>query len=209
MKTAAFSASASGYRKEQYMLNVGKIEEGFVLDHIKAGNAMKIYHYLGLDKLDCTVAIIKNARSNAMGKKDILKVECDINTLNLDVLAFIDRSITINVIKSGQIVEKRKVSLPKEIRGIIRCQQMRRRKSTAAGTATSGMKPMIRANYKTLPSGSPHRKTRRPFSLKFIIMSAVRETFRFSSPSSSRRTNFAAASSFSSIRMSSPSCASQ
>ena len=50
MKTAAFSASASGYRKEQYMLNVGKIEEGFVLDHIKAGNAMKIYHYLGLDK---------------------------------------------------------------------------------------------------------------------------------------------------------------
>ena len=87
--------------------------------------------------------------------------------------------------------------------------QMKRRKSTAAGTATSGMKPMIRANYKTLPSGSPHWKTRRPFSLKFIIMSAVRETFRFSSPSSSRRTNFAAASSFSSIRMSSPSCASQ
>ncbi len=125
MKTAAFSASASGYRKEQYMLNVGKIEEGFVLDHIKAGNAMKIYHYLRLDKLDCTVAIIKNARSNAMGKKDILKVECDINTLNLDVLAFIDRSITINVIKSGQIVEKRKVSLPKEIRGIIRCQNPR------------------------------------------------------------------------------------
>ena len=86
--------------------------------------------------------------------------------------------------------------------------QMKRRKSTAAGTATSGMKPMIRANYKQLPSGF-HWKTRRPFSLKFMIMSAVRETFRFSSPSASRRTNFAAASSFSSIRMSSPSSASQ
>ena len=62
-----------------HVLSVGKIEEGFVLDHIRAGRAMKIYHYLGLDKLDCPVAIIKNARSGEMGKKDILKVECDIN----------------------------------------------------------------------------------------------------------------------------------
>ena len=61
------------------MLNVGKIEEGFVLDHIQAGMAMSIYHHLQLDKLDCTVAIIKNARSDKMGKKDILKVECDVN----------------------------------------------------------------------------------------------------------------------------------
>ncbi|MDD5939383.1 MAG: aspartate carbamoyltransferase regulatory subunit [Lachnospiraceae bacterium] len=107
------------------MLNVGKIEEGFVLDHIKAGKAMKIYHYLGLDKMDCPVAIIKNARSDVMGKKDILKVECDINTLNMDILAFVDRNITINVIKNGEIVEKRHVSLPKEIRGIIKCQNPR------------------------------------------------------------------------------------
>ena len=89
------------------MLNVGKIEEGFVLDHIKAGKSMDIYEHLGLDKMDCTVAIIKNARSKVMGKKDILKVECDINTLDLDVLAFIDHNITINVIKNGEIVEKR------------------------------------------------------------------------------------------------------
>ncbi len=76
------------------MLNVGKIEEGFVLDHIKAGKSMSIYKHLGLDKLDCTVAIIKNARSQKMGKKDILKVECDINTLNLDIIGFIDHNIT-------------------------------------------------------------------------------------------------------------------
>ena len=63
------------------MLNVGKIEEGFVLDHIQAGKSMSIYEHLGLDKMDCTVAIIKNARSKIMGKKDILKVECDIDTL--------------------------------------------------------------------------------------------------------------------------------
>ena len=73
------------------MLNVGKIEEGFVLDHIQAGMAMSIYHHLQLDKLDCTVAIIKNARSDKMGKKDILKVECDVNMLDLDVLGFIDQ----------------------------------------------------------------------------------------------------------------------
>ena len=88
------------------MLNVGQIEEGFVLDHIKAGMSLEIYHQLQLDKLDCTVAIIKNARSNKMGKKDILKVECDINTLNLDILGFIDHNITVNVIKDGNIVEK-------------------------------------------------------------------------------------------------------
>ncbi|MBQ1291061.1 MAG: aspartate carbamoyltransferase regulatory subunit, partial [Lachnospiraceae bacterium] len=107
------------------MLNVGKIEEGFVLDHIKAGKSLELYHHLGLDKLDCTVAIIKNARSNAMGKKDILKVECDINTLNLDVLAFVDPDITINVIKNGEIIEKKSLPLPKEVKGIIRCTNPR------------------------------------------------------------------------------------
>ena len=71
------------------MLNVGKLEEGFVLDHIKAGSSLELYDLLQLDKLDCTVAIIKNARSEKMEKKDILKVECDINTLDLDVLATI------------------------------------------------------------------------------------------------------------------------
>ena len=107
------------------MLNVGKIEEGFVLDHIKAGKSLDIYEHLQLDKLDFTVAIIKNARSDKMGKKDILKVECDIDMLDLDVLAFIDHSITVNVIKNGQIVEKKVLVLPKEIRNVIRCHNPR------------------------------------------------------------------------------------
>lgn len=107
------------------MLNVGQIEEGFVLDHIKAGKSMSIYHHLRLDTLDCTVAIIKNARSEKMGKKDILKVECDIDTLNLDVLAYIDHSITVNVIKDGEIVEKRALALPQEIAGVMRCHNPR------------------------------------------------------------------------------------
>lgn len=107
------------------MLNVGKIEEGFVLDHIDAGQSLSIYHHLQLDKLDCTVAIIKNARSDKMGKKDILKVECDINKLNLDILAFIDHNITVNVIKDGEIVAKKDLVLPKEIRGVIKCKNPR------------------------------------------------------------------------------------
>lgn len=107
------------------MLNVGKIEEGFVLDHIDAGQSLSIYHHLQLDKLDCTVAIIKNARSGKMGKKDILKVECDIDKLNLDILAFIDHNITVNVIKDGNIVAKKDLVLPKEIRGVIKCKNPR------------------------------------------------------------------------------------
>ncbi len=107
------------------MLNVGKIEEGFVLDHIQAGQSLSIYHHLKLDKLDCTVAIIKNARSGKMGKKDILKVECDIDKLNLDILGFIDHNITVNVIKDGEIVAKKDVVLPQEIRGVIKCKNPR------------------------------------------------------------------------------------
>ena len=107
------------------MLNVGKIAEGFVLDHIKAGKSLDIYEHLQLHKLDCTVAIIKNARSNKLGKKDILKVECDLDMLDLDVLAFIDHNITINVIKNGKIVEKKELSLPSKIRNVIRCHNPR------------------------------------------------------------------------------------
>lgn len=107
------------------MLNVGQIEEGFVLDHIQAGKSLVIYHLLQLDKLDYTVAIIKNARSNKLGKKDILKIECDITKVNLDVLALIDKNITINVIKNGEIIDKKELSLPKEIKNIIQCKNPR------------------------------------------------------------------------------------
>ena len=107
------------------MLNVGRIEEGFVLDHIKAGKAMTIYHDLGLDKLDCQVAIIKNASSNKMGKKDIIKVECPIEDLDLDILGFIDHNITVNIIKDEKIVEKRILKLPKQITNVIKCKNPR------------------------------------------------------------------------------------
>ncbi len=107
------------------MLNVGKIENGFVLDHIQAGMAMSIYDHLQLDKLDCTVAIIKNARSNKMGKKDILKVEGDVEKMDLDVLGFIDHNITVNVIEDGEIIEKRELHLPAEIKNVIHCKNPR------------------------------------------------------------------------------------
>ena len=107
------------------MLNVGRIENGFVLDHIKAGKAMTIYHDLKLDKMDCCVAIIKNARSNKMGRKDIIKVECPINSIVLDILGFIDHKITVNIIQDGEIVDKKILSLPKQIVDVIKCKNPR------------------------------------------------------------------------------------
>ncbi|RDU24330.1 aspartate carbamoyltransferase regulatory subunit [Anaerosacchariphilus polymeriproducens] len=107
------------------MLNVGLIQEGFVLDHIQNGKSMDIYHYLGLDKLDCCVAIIKNAKSNAMGKKDIIKVECDIHMLDLDILGFIDHNITVNIIKDCKIVEKKALKLPSQVINVIKCKNPR------------------------------------------------------------------------------------
>ena len=107
------------------VLNVGRLEEGFVLDHIQAGKSMEIYKYLNLDKLDCTVAIIKNAKSNKMGKKDIMKIECSLDYIDLDVLGFIDHNITVNIIKDNEIVEKRSLTLPKEITNVIKCKNPR------------------------------------------------------------------------------------
>ena len=107
------------------MLNVGQLNEGVVLDHIEAGKSMSIYHYLKLDQLDCCVAIIKNARSNKMGKKDIIKVECPIENLDLDILGFIDHNITVNIIEDSKIVEKKELKLPSEIKNVIRCHNPR------------------------------------------------------------------------------------
>ena len=107
------------------MLNISGIHEGFVLDHIKAGTSLRIYDDLGLSDLDCTVAIIKNARSNKQGKKDIIKVECPIEALDLDILGFIDHNITVNVIKDDKIVEKKVLKLPKQIKNVIKCKNPR------------------------------------------------------------------------------------
>nr|WP_291234396.1 aspartate carbamoyltransferase regulatory subunit [Frisingicoccus sp.] len=106
------------------MLNISGIEEGYVIDHIRAGKSMDIYKYLRLDKLDCQVAIIKNASSNKMGKKDIIKVQGNMN-LDLNILGFIDDEITVNIIKGGKIVKKEKPELPKTITNVIRCKNPR------------------------------------------------------------------------------------
>lgn len=107
------------------MLNVGQLEEGLVLDHIKAGKCMDIYKHLGLEKLDCQVAIIKNARSNAMGRKDIIKIEGSLDLVDLDILGYIDDNITVNIIKNGEIVEKKVLSLPMQIKNVLKCKNPR------------------------------------------------------------------------------------
>ena len=106
------------------MLNIGKIEEGFVLDHIKAGKSLSIYKHLGLDKNADTVAIIKNAASSKMGKKDIIKIQGPME-LDLDILGFVDDDITVNVIVGGQIIEKKKLKLPATIKNVIKCKNPR------------------------------------------------------------------------------------
>lgn len=106
-------------------LNISSISEGFVLDHIQAGQSMEIYRLLGLDKLDCCVAIIKNVTSEKMGKKDIIKIECPIDCIDLDILGFIDHNITINIIQNETIVAKKALHLPKEITNVIKCKNPR------------------------------------------------------------------------------------
>ncbi len=107
------------------MLNISGLKEGIVLDHIQAGKSMDIYFKLGLDRLDCQIAIIKNAKSRKMGKKDIIKIDGGLNLVNLDVLGYIDHKITINIIKDGEIVEKKRVKLPKIITNVISCKNPR------------------------------------------------------------------------------------
>ncbi|MGI5983933.1 MAG: aspartate carbamoyltransferase regulatory subunit [Sakamotonia sp.] len=107
------------------MLNISGIKEGVVLDHIQAGKSMEIYKYLGLGKMDCTVAIIKNARSSKMGRKDIIKIEGPLDSLDLDVLGYIDHTITVNIIRDERIVEKRRLSLPDRLVNVIHCKNPR------------------------------------------------------------------------------------
>ena len=107
------------------MLNIDSIYNGFVLDHIQAGRSMAIYHYLNLDDLDCQVAIIKNARSGKMGRKDIIKVEGPLDIVYFDILGFIDHNITVDIIKDGVLVEKRELRLPEKITNVLHCKNPR------------------------------------------------------------------------------------
>ena len=111
--------------RAQYKLNVGKIEEGFVIDHISPGRAMRLYRDLGLNRLSCSVAIIQNAFSSKMGKKDIIKVECPIEEFDLDTIAFLDHNATVDVIQHGEIIDKPVLSLPEKIVNVIQCKNPR------------------------------------------------------------------------------------
>jgi len=105
-------------------MHIDSVEKGLVIDHIQAGKAMQIYHYLNLDKMDCSVAIIKNAKSKKTGKKDIIKIEDNI-TMDFKVLGFIDPNITINVIDNGVIIKKIKLELPPVIENVVKCKNPR------------------------------------------------------------------------------------
>ena len=105
-------------------MTIDQIENGIVLDHIKAGNAMAIYRYLQLDELDCTVAVIKNVKSAKMGKKDIIKIDSPID-INLDVLGYFDENITVNIIRDGEKIAKKHVCLPEKIVNIVKCKNPR------------------------------------------------------------------------------------
>jgi aspartate carbamoyltransferase regulatory subunit len=100
------------------------VEKGVVIDHIRAGTAMRIYQYLNLDALDCSVAIIKNAKSGKLGKKDIIKIEDRID-LDLNVLGYMDPGATVNIIEEGRITSKLKLSLPDKLVNVIKCKNPR------------------------------------------------------------------------------------
>ena len=105
-------------------MNIDSIVNGVVIDHIKAGNAMKLYELLNLEELDCSVAIIKNVTSHKMGKKDIIKIDADFD-VNLDLIGFVDPDATINIIREEKLVEKKNLSLPKELTNVLKCKNPR------------------------------------------------------------------------------------
>ena len=105
-------------------MNVDSIKNGVVIDHIKAGQAMKLYHLLELDKLECPVAIIKNVTSKRMGKKDIIKIDTKLE-VDLDIIGYVDPEITVNVIENGALVEKKRIKLPTVLRDVIKCKNPR------------------------------------------------------------------------------------
>ena len=103
---------------------IGKIENGIVLDHIKAGAGMKLYKILGLDSLDCQVALIKNAESQKLGRKDIIKIDRIID-VNLDAIGYIDAGITVNIIENGKLAKRTHIEPPEEITDVIKCKNPR------------------------------------------------------------------------------------
>ena len=105
-------------------MNIDAIRTGIVIDHITAGLGMRLYELLGLEKLDCSVAIIKNVHSDKMGKKDIIKIDADI-PVNLDVIGYVDPGVSVNFIRDGKLVEKRRIEMPETLTNVIYCKNPR------------------------------------------------------------------------------------
>ena len=105
-------------------MNIDSIQDGIVIDHIEAGKGMEIFRLLGLDALDCQVAIIKNASSRKMGKKDMIKIAANI-PVNTDILGYVDPGVTVDVIHNGALVEKKKMELPEKLTNVIFCRNPR------------------------------------------------------------------------------------
>ena len=105
-------------------MNIDSIQNGIVIDHITAGRGMKLYELLELEKLDCSVAIIKNVHSQKQGKKDIIKIDADI-PVNLDVIGYVDPGVTVNVIRDGVLVEKKRIDMPETLVNVIFCKNPR------------------------------------------------------------------------------------
>ena len=105
-------------------MNIDSIHNGYVIDHITAGNAMKLYELLGLGEVDCPVAIIKNAVSSKKGKKDIIKIDAEI-PIDLDVIGYVDPGVTVNVIQNGELVEKTSLDLPDMLINVLKCKNPR------------------------------------------------------------------------------------
>ncbi len=105
-------------------MNIDSIQNGIVIDHITAGQGMRLYDLLGLEKLDCSVAIIKNAVSHKNGKKDIIKIDADI-PVNLDVIGYVDPGASVNIIRDGKLIEKRTIDMPETLTNVIFCKNPR------------------------------------------------------------------------------------
>ena len=105
-------------------MNIDAIRNGIVIDHITAGRAMKLYELLKLGELDCSVAIIKNAASQKLGKKDIIKIDADI-PVNFDLIGYVDPGVSINIIRDGKLVEKIKPEMPEKLINVLRCKNPR------------------------------------------------------------------------------------
>ncbi len=105
-------------------MNIDSIKNGIVIDHITAGRGMELYQLLSLESLECTVALIKNVGSRKMGKKDIIKIDADID-LSMDILGYVDPDVTVNIIRDGVIVEKKQIALPEKLTDVIKCKNPR------------------------------------------------------------------------------------